>query len=160
VYFNLAGVYREYGRIDDAIATYRRALALNPQHAPTYSNLLLEMNYSPTLDARAIFEEHARYGERFARRFAAPVPDPAWPRRLRIGYLSPDCRNHVVMRFMEPILANHDRAGFEVFCYHTHPETDAVTERLRGLASAWVDCHGLGEVELAERIRADRIDVL
>ena len=160
VHFNLAGIYREFGRTDEAIATYRRALALTPGHAPTYSNLLLELNYSASLAAPALFAEHQRFGERFARRYEAPVPDPAWPRRLRIGYLSPDFRNHVVMRFMEPILAQHDRSRFEVWCYATSARKDEVTARLRGLAERWVDAEELGEAELADRIRADRIDLL
>ncbi|HEX2649781.1 MAG TPA: tetratricopeptide repeat protein [Burkholderiales bacterium] len=160
VHFNLAGIYREYGRTDEAIAAYRRALELTPDHAPTYSNLLLELNYSASLDAPAIFAEHQRFGERFARRYEAPAPDPAWPRRLRIGYLSPDFRNHVVMRFMEPILARHDRARFEVWCYATNARKDAVTARLRALVEHWVDAEELGDAALADRIRADRIDVL
>ncbi|MBI1942452.1 MAG: tetratricopeptide repeat protein [Betaproteobacteria bacterium] len=160
VHFNLAGIYREFGRTDEAIATYRRALALVPDHAPTHSNLLLELNYSCNEDAAAIFAEHQRFGARFARRYEAPAPDPAWPRRLRLGYLSPDFREHVVMRFMEPILARHDRGRFEVTCYHTNPRRDAVTGRLRALAEHWVDADDLSERELAERIRADRIDIL
>jgi predicted O-linked N-acetylglucosamine transferase (SPINDLY family) len=160
VHFNLAGIYREFGRTDEAIATYRRALALTPAHAPTHSNLLLELNYSASLAAPAIFAEHQRFGERFARRYEAPAPDPAWPRRLRIGYLSPDFRNHVVMRFMEPILAQHDRSRFEVWCYATSARKDEVTARLRALAERWVDAEELGEAELADRIRADRIDLL
>jgi predicted O-linked N-acetylglucosamine transferase (SPINDLY family) len=160
VHFNLAGIYREFGRADDAIATYRRALALTPDHAATYSNLLLETNYSPSLDAAAIFAEHQRFGARFARRYEAPVPDPAWPRRLRVGYLSPDFRNHVVMRFMEPILEHHDRKRFEVTCYPTNPRKDEFTARLRALAEHWVDAEELPEADLADRIRADRIDLL
>ncbi|HUN69463.1 MAG TPA: tetratricopeptide repeat protein, partial [Burkholderiales bacterium] len=145
---------------DEAIATYRRSLELVPDHAATYSNLLLEMNYSASEDAAAIFAEHQRFGARFARRYEAPAPDPAWPRRLRLGYVSPDFRQHVVMRFMEPILARHDRQRFEVSCYHTNPRKDEITERLRALAEHWVDAEDFSEVELAERIRADRIDIL
>jgi predicted O-linked N-acetylglucosamine transferase (SPINDLY family) len=160
LHFNLAGIYREYGRTDEAIAAYRRALELKPGHAPTYSNLLLELNYSAIEDAAAIFAEHRRFGELFATRHAAPVPDPAWPRPLRIGYISPDFRNHVVMRFMEPVLANHDRKRFEIFCYHTDRRKDPVTDRLRALAIHWADCEELSNAELADRIRADRIDIL
>lgn len=160
VHFNLAGIYREYGRADEAIATYRRALALTPGHAPTFSNLLLELNYSANQDAASIFREHRRFGEVFARRYEAPVPDPAWPRKLRIGYVSPDFRDHVVMRFVEPVLERHDRARFDVYCYYNHRQKDAVTDRLRKLAAQWVDCEDLSDAELADRIRADRIDIL
>ncbi len=160
VHFNLAGIYREYGRADDAIATYRRALELTPGHAPTFSNLLLELNYSASEDAASIFREHRRFGELFARRYEAPAPDPAWPRRLRIGYVSPDFREHVVTRFMEPILERHDRARFDIYCYYNHRQKDEVTDRLRKLATRWVDCEDQTEAELADRIRADRIDIL
>ncbi len=40
--------------------------------------------------------------------------DPS--RRLRIGYLSGDFRDHAVAFFIEPLLASRDRAAFEVFC--------------------------------------------
>jgi len=160
VHFNLAGIYREYGRADEAIASYRRFLELTPGHAPAYSNLLLQLNYSATLGAAEIFADHQRFGEAFARRFQVPVPDPAWPRRLRVGYLSPDFRDHVVMRFFEPILANHDKERFEVFLYHSHKLKDAVTERLLAQCASWLDCEELSDFELADRIRRDRIDIL
>lgn len=160
IHFNLAGIYREFGRTDEAIAAYRRALALAPDHAPTYSNLLLELNYSSNEDAASIFAEHRRFGERFARRYEAPAADATWPRRLRIGYLSPDFHNHVVMRFVEPILAGHDRKRFEISCYHANSKKDEFTARLRTLAEHWVDAEDLSDAELAGRIRADRIDLL
>ncbi len=160
VHFNLAGIYREFGRTEEAIAAYRRALALAPDHAPTYSNLLLELNYSSKEGAASIFAEHRRFGERFARRYEAPATDPAWPRRLRVGYLSPDFHNHVAMRFVEPILAGHDRKRFEISCYHTNSKRDDFTARLRGLVEHWVAAEDLSDGELAERIRADRIDLL
>jgi predicted O-linked N-acetylglucosamine transferase (SPINDLY family) len=160
IHFNLAGIYREYAWIEESIAAYRRIRELKPGDQPTYSNLMMMLHYSMRYDARAIFEEHRRFGETFARRAIAPRTERAWPRRLRIGYVSPDFCSHVVMFFFEPILARHDRGRFEVFCYYTDPEKDVVTERLRALAEHWVDCEHLSEDQFAERIRADRIDIL
>jgi predicted O-linked N-acetylglucosamine transferase (SPINDLY family) len=160
VHFNLGCIYQEHGGARESIASYRRALELRPDRATIWHNLLLELNYSDELDAAAIFEDHRRFGERFSRRSIAPAPDTAWPRRLRIGYVSPDFRNHVVMKFFEPILASSDRARFETYCYASHAQKDAVTARLRGLAAQWVDCEEWSDDQLADRIRADRIDVL
>lgn len=160
VHFNLGGIYREYGRSDEAIAAYRRARELNPDHAPTFSNLVLELNMGPNMPVEEIFAEHRRFGEHFARHYVAPKPDLTWPRRLRIGYVSPDFRNHVVSFFMEPVLARHDHTRFEIFCYHTHRQKDRVTEGLRPLADHWVDCEDLTDPQIAERIREDRIDIL
>jgi predicted O-linked N-acetylglucosamine transferase (SPINDLY family) len=160
IQFNLAGIYREYAQIEESIAAYRRIRKLKPNDPPTYSNLVMMLHYSTQHDARAIFEEHRRFGETFARRTIAPRTERAWPRRLRVGYVSPDFCSHVVTCFFEPILARHDRGRFEVFCYYTDPEKDVITDRLRALAEHWVDCEHLSEDELAERIRADRIDIL
>ncbi len=160
ILFNLAGIYREYGRTEEAIAAYRRIRELSPGYAPAYSNLLLMLHYSTLQDARSIFEEHRRFGEAFSRRYVTPRPERAGGRRLRVGYVSPDFRGHVVSYFMEPVLANHDRGRFEIFCYHTHAEKDGVTARLRGHVEHWLDCEELTADELAERIRADRIDIL
>lgn len=160
IHFNLGGIYREYCRTDEAIACYSRALELDPSISDTYSNLLLELNMSATRSAQAVFEEHRRFGEHFAKRYTVPVPDRTWPRRLRIGYVSADFRAHVVSFFMEPILARHDHERFEIFCYHTHGAKDSFTQALRPLADHFIDCEDLSNAELAERIGADRIDIL
>ncbi len=157
---NLGSIYRDYGRIDEAIAAYRRAHELAPGDHTALGNLLMTMLYSASHDAAAIFAEHLRFGARFATPYAAPQLDRSWPRRLRVGYVSPDLRYHVVSFFMEPILANHDRERFEIFCYHSHRQEDQVTERLRTLADHWLNCVYLSNDELADRIREDRIDIL
>lgn len=160
IHFNLGGIYREYGKIQESIEAYRKIQDLEPDDPRTHSNLLMMLHYSFVHDARTIFEEHRRFGEIFSGRYVAPRPDRNWPRRLRIGYISPDFRSHVVMHFFEQILARHDRARFEVFCYYTHPEADSVTDRLRRHADHWRDREHASDDELAERIRADRIDIL
>lgn len=157
---NLGNVYREQARIEDAIAACRRAIELAPNDVHAFTNLLLTLNYSERHDAAALFAEHRRFGARFARPYVAPQPDRSGPRRLRIGYLSPDFRSHVVAFFIEPILASHDRERFEIFCYYSHRWEDQFTERLRSLSEHWLDCVHLSDAELADRIRADRIDIL
>lgn len=158
--FNLAGIYREYGLAEDAIDGYRRSLALVPGHAPTMSNLLLELNYSDRRTGAEVFAEHLAFGERYGRRAQPPAADRRWPRVLRVGYVSPDFRGHVVARFVEPIIERHDRSRFHVTCYHVHRGQDRVTERFRRLADVFVDAAGLEDDELAARIREDRIDLL
>jgi predicted O-linked N-acetylglucosamine transferase (SPINDLY family) len=160
VHYNLCVVYRAQGQIDEAIAASRRAIELKPDDKSAYTNLLLTLNYSDKLNAAMIFDDHRRFGARFAKPYTDPPIDRTWPRRLRVGYVSPDFRNHVVMCFVEPILAQHDRTRVEVFCYYTLPWEDHATERLRKLPEHWVDCGLMTDAQLAERIRADRIDIL
>jgi protein O-GlcNAc transferase len=157
---NLAIVYRQLGRIQDAIAQFRKAIELDPDHLDAQNSLLFALNYSDRHDATAIADEHRAFGLRHARPAPLQPPDTRWPRRLRIGYLSPDFRKHVVMTFMAPVLERHDRGQFEVFCFHTHRDKDEVTERVRSQVEHWSDCGGLSDDAIADRIRADRIDIL
>jgi predicted O-linked N-acetylglucosamine transferase (SPINDLY family) len=82
-------------------------------------------------------------------------------RRLRVGYVSPDFRRHSVAYFLEPLLAAHDKSGFEIFCYaHDHKPDDDVTARLRGYADHWRSVAAMPDHDLAQLIRADGIDIL
>ena len=86
------------------------------------------------------------------------APDPA--RRLRIGYLSADFKQHAVANFALPLVEAHDRAGFEIHGYGDMPSTDDVTARFARAFDRWTPIHGVGEDEVAGRIRADGIDIL
>ncbi len=81
-------------------------------------------------------------------------------RRLRIGYVSPDFKQHAVGTMALPLLACHNREEFEVSCYAQAREPDAMTERFRGHADHWRSTVGLCDEQLADLIRQDQIDIL
>ena len=163
-YCNQGIAFHRHGRPDEAIACYRKALALAPGDAETHDSLLLAMLYSGRYTAAEIFAEHRRFADRFEAPLQAgwrPHANGRDPhRRLKIGYVSPDFRNHPVATFIEPVLANHDKARFEIFCYYNHNHIDAATLRLQAYADHWIPCRHLPDDRLAERIRADGIDIL
>jgi predicted O-linked N-acetylglucosamine transferase (SPINDLY family) len=81
-------------------------------------------------------------------------------KRLRVGYVSPNFRNHVVGRFLLPLLSNHDHVEFEIFCYSDVARPDPVTGQLRACADVWRETADLSDQALADLIRRDRIDIL
>ncbi len=78
--------------MDGAIASFRRAIELNPGDFNNHSNLIYSLNFSPHYNAEALFAEHRAWAERHADVLTAAAPpcandrDPE--RRLRIGYVS------------------------------------------------------------------------
>jgi protein O-GlcNAc transferase len=86
----------------------------------------------------------------------APLPD----RRLRVGYVSADLGRHPVGYFLAPVLAAHDRAGFAIHCYSARTAEDDITARCKAASESWQIVAGLDDAALAERIRADGIDIL
>lgn len=159
---NTATALQAQGRWEEAEGLFRKALALRPDYVTGHSNLLFCRNYRPDLTAEQVFDEYRRWdaahgGVRTAAAFNN-TRDPA--RRLRIGYLSPDFRQHAAAFFIEPLLAAHGRDAVEVYCYAEVANPDAVTARLRDLADHWRSTVGLTTEALAETIRTDGIDIL
>ena len=160
----LGRLLREQGKLQASVDCYRKASSLNPQLAATHSDLLLALQFEGSSTQAELFAEH----KRFAAQFEAPLKTTRRPhandkspeRRLKIGYVSPDFRRHSVALFVLPILTSHDQQQFEIFCYSIYPEEDALTAEIATIASHFVRCAGMSDDELAQRIRADGIDIL
>jgi predicted O-linked N-acetylglucosamine transferase (SPINDLY family) len=80
--------------------------------------------------------------------------------RLRIGYLSPDFRDHSVGLFIRHVIAAHDPANTEVYCYANSTVRDALTEQITAHATRFLDVTALSDEELSHTIADDGIDVL
>ena len=137
--------------------------------AEAQSNLLFCLNYDPAVDQKELFAAHHRWGEmqesiHLAKREVSGIhrasrdADP--DRRLRIGYVSPDFRQHAVARYLEPVLAHHDPRQVEIFCYAEVADPDAVTGRFQQLAHHWHSTCKMTDAQLVRRIREDHIDIL
>ena len=61
---------------------------------------------------------------------------------------------------MMPVFKHRDRERFEAICYADVAVVDRLTEEFRRLATRFVGVSGMSHGALAERIRADGIDIL
>ena len=151
------------GRLDEAQASFRSALRIQPDFAQAQTGLLFTLSHDEATSPEALFAEHCRFGARFetgsdrARHANDADPD----RRLRIGFVSADLRDHPVASFLEPLLGHLAvDAAVELHAYHNHPLEDAVTRRLRRHFAHWTTAHGLADDAFARAVEGDRIDVL
>jgi len=161
---NLGHALQRQGRLAEALESYKAAFTIQPDFIEAWQNYLFGLNYAPGYSAQEIFEEHVKFGRQLEEAAAGlqlqhgNERDPG--KRLKIGYVSADFRNHAVAYFIEPVLAHHEREQIEVYCYYNHPVADEVTQRLKPLAEHWRDIGALGDDEAAQQIREDRIDIL
>ena len=161
---NLGTTLKDLGRLDDAVTCYRRALQCNPDYAMAHSNLLFTLNYHPDKRGEVIYAAYQEYEQRFGLPYRSQWRNHGnnreQRRRLKVGYVSPDFKRHAVRNFLEPLLSQHDKNAVEIYAYAELTKEDQVTARYRGYMDHWVLTRGMGDDTLAERIRADGIDIL
>ncbi len=164
VYGNLANSLQERGNLDRAVDCARRALQLQPGLDAAQNNLLFALNYHPDKSAQEIFAAYREYDERVGLPLRNTWREHANSRdaskRLKVGYVSPDFRQHPVRHFLEPLLAHHDKRLVEVFAYAELLLEDATTLRYRTYVDHWIATAGLSDDALADRVRSDGIDIL
>jgi protein O-GlcNAc transferase len=161
-HLNLGAALADQGRPDEAVAIYCEAIRLKADFVSASSALAFCMNYMEKVSVGQVFEAHREWDERHGRPLprAAYTNDRSPGRRLMVGYVSPDFRQHSVAYFLEPLLRSHDRNAVEVFCYADVSAPDARTQLFKGLAHHWMTTVGMSDEALAERIRNDGIDIL
>jgi predicted O-linked N-acetylglucosamine transferase (SPINDLY family) len=164
---NLGNAYFNLGKLDLALQSYQRGIALGQDDRDFVPNYLFALNYSPSASDADIDAEtrrlcQAKFSNMHSELAAmAPAMVTAIPtRRLRVGYVSPDFWMHPVARFMLPVLEHHDRSHFEVFAYSSRYLKDGMTTEIAKRVEHWRDVHQLDDAALADRIRADGIDLL
>jgi predicted O-linked N-acetylglucosamine transferase (SPINDLY family) len=156
---NLAVIHKELGETGPAIQLLRRCVELQPDSKEIRSNLILIMHYDPATTDGAMAEQHAEWNRRHIPATTPHANPPIPTRKLRIGFISPDLRDHVVGRALLPSLTRHDRSQFEIFCYAgAHP--DAFGQKFRDHADGWRETTGWPADLFARRIREDQIDIL
>lgn len=158
------GVFRTHVALpEEAAEAYARAEALAPPDAAQVgSNRLFALQYSSRTSREDVFAAHKAWGAKYAptrlpSRVFPNAPDPE--RRIRLGYISPRFHRASVAFLHVPVLEHHDRAAFEVRLYAEQDIEDDVTARIRATGAPWTDTRGLSDEALAERLRADGIDI-
>ena len=137
---------------------------MNPNDAATRSSMLYTLHYSPDFNSEALYHEHREWGRLFCDPLREQIKlhdnERRPERKLRVGYVSPDLREHTVTKFITSVIEHHDRERFELFCYSDAEKPDAVTDRLRRAVEHWRDTRGMKDAALDQLVRTDQIDIL
>ncbi len=160
VVFNLGFAFISAGNTQLGIHYFRQRLNLQPPNPQCHAALIFCMLYEHS--AAEIYAESRQWAAQYAPPQANPKfrnpPDPN--RRLRIGYVSPDFRQHSVAYFLEPILKHHNADNFEIFAYAEVSNSDRVTARFQALTPHWFNSDRRSDAQLIEQIQADQVDIL
>ena len=122
-----------------------------------------------TLPLTAISEEpsdHLACARVFSQHHC-PSQKPMWDGRkyqhskIRVGYVSPDLREHPVGHLTTALFENHDKNRFETFAFYLGADDQSnIHKRMRAAFDKFIDVRHLRSKDIAEMILAMEIDIL
>lgn len=81
--------------------------------------------------------------------------------RIRVGYVSPDFRDHSIGQLSMPLYRLHDRTRFEIHCYSLKKDAhDPIQQEIAARCDHWYDVAHMSATAIAQKIHADGIDIL
>lgn len=158
----IAQLQSQQGFVPQALGTLRGAIERWPHHLDLRSRELFLSNLIEDQTPEELFERHRAWGSELEAQIAPLQPHArsADGRRLRLGFLSEDFREHPVSQFLLPVLEGLSRERFEVFCYSSTIRKDHFTRRIEEASEHWIDAAGWPDAQLAAAIAMERIDIL
>ena len=162
---SLGVVYQECGRVEMAVKHWELSTALQ-KDAALFSHMLLCAHYLNEISRETLFNMHRAFDRQYCSeyRYGTDHSNPKDSgRKLKIGYVSVDFRQHLGGYFLRHALERFDRDRFEVYVYHVDLRgvvmEDDFTAHLRTSPLHWRTLSADDEA-LAQTIRADGIDIL
>lgn len=125
-----------------------------------FCNFLFSM-HNIDISREKIFEEICAFDERFAnvKKFSHDPKTHPQHKKIRVGYVSPDIRRHVVIFFSYAFFKSYDKSRFEVYIYAKNREDKVAAEFKRGVDGFRNILFDTPQAA-AQKIKDDEIDIL
>jgi predicted O-linked N-acetylglucosamine transferase (SPINDLY family) len=160
---NLGIVYKDMGNYALGIDYFKRALELAPNYASCFSNLLFCLSHDDSVNTLDLFDTHLYYAQLYEQPARWPKHSnlKAPGRVLNIGMVSSCFREHSLSNFLLPILPYLQQIpSLNLYAYACSPIADEATTKLKAHFQHWQQVDQLNDSALADKIRADKIDIL
>lgn len=169
VILNLLGQgYKYFGMAQQATQCYRLASEVAvyfPVQAADYSNYVFTLHYI-FMPQWEYVEAHKEYNILYS--VLKPfIHDRRQLKRrqkkrgkLRIGYISPDFRRHVVLLFIWAMVTKYNRQDFEVYCFSNSPTEDEYSKYIQKQVDFWCNISQLPLRDKALVVYQQELDIL
>jgi len=120
----------------------------------------LNYNYFANLSPEEIFQKHSEAAKHFPGKQAELKRVKKQNKKIRFAYVSADFKTHSVAYFLLPLLKNHDREAFEIYCFYNGDVVDPITKQFQSLSDHWQAIHSLNDHDLSALFIESEIDIL
>ena len=160
---NLANLATDAGEHSLSRQRYGELLKKLPGHPVIRRNALVSLEYDPDVSDGERIGRAREWGAWAITQAGGYRPRPKLislsGRALRIGYVSADICQHTVGLLIKDVLKRHDPERVSAFVYGAGRFEDWVTKEIKGVTQ-FREVSAVNDLELADWIREDRIDVL
>lgn len=164
---NLASTLRNRGDLEGAAAMYRELVMECKDALGAFNNLMFTLSISDgTPPSEMLATAEAFWGERIGqaetttKAESAPMRMRVQGRPVRVGLLSADIGNHVVGRFLDPLLRHHNANRCQLELISMHRRYEESSEELIGLADGFQSLEGLPSAQARALLRQQNYDLI
>jgi len=160
---NRGNLLSAMGLFSQAADSHREAIKLDPNLFSAHSNYILNLNYNDSCSYEDLLAEVRALGSKLSSaaksKFSHEILSKS-PKRLKIGFVSGDFRNHSVGHFIENLISNIDQSKFELYAFVSTSESDELTERIKPYFTKWIPIYGMPDQLAASLIYKSDIHIL
>jgi len=158
---NLGNTNKALGSFSEAELCYSRAIELKPDFYEAHSNRLMltasfAHDHNKYSKYKSQFNDIVQLKTQFEFRHEANKD----LKTIRLGFVSGDLTSHPVGYFLEDFLYELRSYDVLLYGYSTHPNNTEIGSRISKLFYKFASISNLSDLESAELIHSDKIDVL
>ena len=162
-YNNLGTVFRVLREFEKAITCYEKAIYLKPDHDYAHSSKLFSSLYFEKVDPKNYLSQAKKF-----RSSLKPINDnllvkyqfKTKPKKLRIGFVSGDFREHPVGFFLLDTLNHLKNENLELIAYSNSLKKDSLSVKLKSHFTNWREIESQSNMDVINVIRKDGIHIL
>ena len=162
-HYNQGNALKELGEFKKAISCYQKAINSKHNYAPAYNNMLFALLYMEKTDSKYYLSKTREF-----RSSLKPINDDLLlkyqfnikPKKLRIGFVSGDFREHPVGFFLLDTLNHLKNNDLELIAYSNSQIEDSLSIKLKSHFTIWHEIVSQSNMDVINKIRKDGIHVL
>ncbi len=163
VFHSLARLHRNLGNLKKSYEYYETLINKSDAPKKAWCSFLMTLNYENYISK----DKHFKYSKQFAKTLPiydlkSQLENISNDEKIRIGFISPDFRNHSVAYFLVNTLKNLNKEKYEIYGFsNTKKERhDEFTSSIKAQMHDWNDINDMDDKDIIELIRSKKVSIL
>ena len=162
-YDNLGIVLKKLGKLEESIESYKKAIKIDPNYYEAYSDYLFNLLYLIKYDHQHYIMVAKKFRHNLKKiedNLCVSYQYNKDPKKLKIGFVSGDFKQHPVGFFLLGILKHLKNKNLELVAYSNFFKKDSLSVELKSHFANWREIENKNDVEVINQIRKDGIHIL